>query len=107
MNRRDFLINMLGATAVASLPTATLTPFLKGETHTIQWIDDWLINYTTKTIEYVGKPNPNGVTQMELYRLLKDQWKEAEDCAIIINNGDYTCSDEDKNIIRSGGWIEE
>lgn len=68
MDRREFLKSMLGAAALATIPTPLLMAFESGESNIIQ-TSMWEINYLTKTIKYVG---PKDRLFADTYRELLD-----------------------------------
>lgn len=78
MNRRQFLKTMMAAAATAAtpVPISAAKAFLREETNTII-SDDWIIDYETKTIEYIG-PDDSSCTMMQLYKFLKEEWPEAK-----------------------------
>jgi len=77
MKRREFLKTLLGATVLASIPTAVLTAFELGHTDVITY-NGLIIDWNTKTIKVIPtEENKNGINIYDIYATLANLWKES------------------------------
>lgn len=73
MDRRNFLKGVLTTAAIAAIPVPILNSFISGATDTINIDDSFIVDYTTRTIKYVGTQDAKGINMKEFYNWLKDQ----------------------------------
>jgi len=113
MDRRAFLKSLLGATAVAALPTIAVAEFCE-ETTNILDCGDFIIDLDTQIITV--KPGVMGVDLMDMYRKLRSVWSKndnvpkylpvhsTDESLELINS--WTPSPDSTDVIREGGWLK-
>lgn len=72
MNRKHFLKTVATLATVTALPTAVVSEWLIDNKEFVPNPEGFTIDYSTKTISYVG--SEKSITVYDLYNYLKDQW---------------------------------